>query len=102
MRPRVYSIKRAVCSFPAASVTPSRAHAEHVGNEFLGHAELVGRQPIQAQQQPAAELLVQRMVAIAYRRLRHLRDQCLGVVQKKMQHRPARLNFPISKLDFRL
>ena len=30
------------------------AHAQHVGNELLRHGEFVRRQPIEAQQQPAA------------------------------------------------
>jgi len=63
------------------------AHAEHVGDQLLGHRELVARQPVQAEQQPAAELLVERVMAVADSRLRHLRDECLGVAQHEVQHR---------------
>jgi hypothetical protein len=44
-------------------------------------------QAVQAQQQPAAQLLVQRVVAVAHRRLRHLRDQRLRVAQQQVHHR---------------
>jgi hypothetical protein len=60
---------------------PFPAHAEHVGDQLLGHDELVAAQTIEAQQQPAAQLLVERMVPIAYRRLRHLSDQRLRVAK---------------------
>jgi len=48
------------------------AHTQHVGDQFLRHAQLVGRQAVQAQQQPTTQLLVDRVVAIADRRLCHL------------------------------
>jgi hypothetical protein len=51
--------------------------------------ELVGRQAVEAEQQPAAQLLVERVVAVAHRGLRHLRDQRLRVAQQQVQHRPA-------------
>lgn len=38
------------------------AHAQHVGDQLLRHHQLVTDQAIQAQQQPAAQLLVERMV----------------------------------------
>ena len=63
------------------------AHAEHVGDQLLRHHQLVAVQPVQAQQQPAAQLLVERVVPVADRRLRHLRDQRLGVAQQQVQHR---------------
>jgi len=53
------------------------AHAEHVGDQLLRHRQLIGIQPIQAQQQPPAELLIQRVMAVAYRCLGHLGDQGL-------------------------
>jgi hypothetical protein len=56
------------------------------GDQFLRHNKLVALQAIQAQQQPPAQLLIERMVAITNRRLRHLRDQRLGVAQQQMQH----------------
>jgi hypothetical protein len=65
------------------------ADAEHVGDQLLRHPQLVGRQPVVAEQQPAAQLLVDRVVTIADRRLRHLRDQRLGVAQQQQLHRPT-------------
>jgi len=56
------------------------AHTQHVGDQFLRHAQLIGRQAIQAQQQPTTQLLVDRVVAIADRRLRHLRNESLDHV----------------------
>jgi hypothetical protein len=38
-------------------------HAQHVGDGLLGHQQLAARQPVQAQQQPAAQRLIQRVVA---------------------------------------
>jgi hypothetical protein len=43
----------------------------------LGHGQLVARQTVEGQQQPAAELLVDGVVAVAHRGLGHLRDQRL-------------------------
>src|SRR6202158_5835276 len=63
------------------------AHAQHVGDQFLGHGELVRLQTIETQQQPAAQLLVDRMMPIAYRGLRHLCDQRLGVAQQEVHRR---------------
>ena len=39
---------------------PFTAYAEHVGDQFLRHGQLVGRQAIERQQQPAAQLLRRR------------------------------------------
>ena len=69
------------------------AHAEHVGDQFLRHVQLVRRQTIQAQQQPAAQLLVERMMAVADRGLRHLRDQRLRVAQQQVQQRAGAVEF---------
>ena len=44
-------------------------------------------QSIETEQKPSAQLLVQRMVPVAHRRLRHLRDQRLGIAQQQVQHR---------------
>jgi hypothetical protein len=38
------------------------------------------------------------MVAIAYRRLRHLRDQCLGEAQQQMLQLAASLEFCLQKV----
>ena len=35
---------------------PGPAHAQHVGNQLLGHAQLVGGQAVQAQEEPAANM----------------------------------------------
>jgi len=47
-------------------------HTEHVGNQFLGHGQLVIPQAIQRQQEPAAQLLIDRVVPVADGGLSHL------------------------------
>jgi hypothetical protein len=49
------------------------------------------RQAVQAQQQPAAQLLIDRVVPIAHRSLRHLRQQRLRVAQQHVLQRPGAL-----------
>jgi hypothetical protein len=80
----------AACSFNAPSVTPSRRtpnaegrrpKAEHVSDQILRHHRYVALQAIHAQQQPGAKVLVQRVVPIADRGLRQLRDEGLHVTQ---------------------
>jgi len=51
------------------------AHAQHVGDQFLGHGQCVARQAVQRQQQPAAQLLVNRMMAVTGRRLSNACEQ---------------------------
>jgi hypothetical protein len=68
-------------------------NAEHVGNKFLRHHQFATLQPIQAQQQPAAQLLIEGMMPIAYRGLRHLRDESLGVSQQQVKSRPSLIEF---------
>ena len=63
------------------------AHAEHVGDQFMRHHELVALQAVEAHQQPATELPVQGVEPVAHRRLRHLCDQRLGVAQQKAHQR---------------
>ena len=41
------------------------AHTQHVGNEFLRHHQFIRLQAVAAQEQPAAELLLHRVEAIA-------------------------------------
>jgi hypothetical protein len=60
---------------------PLAPNAEHVTDQFLRHVELVTPQSIETQQQPATELLIQRVMPIANRGLRHLRNEGLGVAQ---------------------
>ena len=57
------------------------AHAQHIGDELLSHHENVAVQSVETQQQPAAQLLVEGVMTIAHRCLRHLREQRLGVTQ---------------------
>jgi hypothetical protein len=63
---------------------PFAANAEHVGDQLLGHGERLVLQSIQGQQQPAAQLLIDGMVAIAGSGLHHLGDQRLGVAQHQV------------------
>jgi len=65
------------------------AHAQIGGDQFLCHDQFGAFQPVQAQQQPAAQLLVQRVVPVAHRGLRHLRDQRLRVAQHQVHGRAA-------------
>ena len=58
-------------------------------DEFLRHRQLVGGQAIERQQQPAAQLLIHRVMPVADRGLGHLRDQCLRVTQQQQQHLPV-------------
>lgn len=64
-------------------------HPEHVGNEFLRHRQLAGGQPVDAQQQPSAQLLVDGVMAVAYRGLRHLRNERLRVAEQQALQRSA-------------
>ncbi len=41
------------------------ANTEHVRNQLLGHYQVIVLKAVQRQQQPAAELLVNRVVTIA-------------------------------------
>src|SRR5579862_2303060 len=56
-------------------------NAEHVGNQFLRHHQFRTLQPVEAQKKPPAKLLIERMMPVAYRGLRHLRDERLGIPQ---------------------
>src|SRR3990167_477829 len=58
-------------------------HAQHVGDQLLRHHQLVALQAVQAQQQPAAQLLVQRMVAVAHGGPRQLSNERLRVAQQQ-------------------
>ena len=61
------------------------AHTEHVGYELLGHFQLIARQAIERQQQPTAQLLVDRVVPVTHRGLGHLRDQRLRIAQQHVE-----------------
>ena len=69
------------------------ANAEHVGNEFLRHHQFGTLQSIEAQEKPAAQLLVKGMVPVTYRGLSHLRDERLGVSQEQVKSRPRLIEF---------
>ena len=45
------------------------SHSEHVRYQLLGHAQLVCRETVETEKQPAAQLLVNGVVTIADRRL---------------------------------
>jgi hypothetical protein len=53
---------------------------------------------IERQQQPAAQLLVHRVMAIAHRGLRHLRDQGLRVAQQQKLQLPISMR-PLIKVN---
>jgi hypothetical protein len=77
--------------FPGSLGDAFAANPEHVGDQFLSHDQFVRRQAVQAQQQPAAELLIQGVMAVAHCRLGHLGKQGLGVAQQQMLHETAAL-----------
>jgi len=56
-------------------------HPQHVGDQLLRHQHFRTLQTIEAQQQPAASLLVERMVPITRSGLHHLCDQRLNGTQ---------------------
>src|SRR6185369_726942 len=58
-------------------------HPQHAGDQFLGHDEIAAGNPVEREQQPAAKLLLDRMVAVAGRGLDHLRDERLRVAQQQ-------------------
>ena len=89
----------AFCSLPAASVTPSRRTPSMLAISSCVIISSLPGQPVQAQQQPAAQLLVHRMVAVAYRRLRHLRDQRLRIAQQQVLHRAAAVELLLEHLS---
>ncbi|MNV60478.1 hypothetical protein D3C71_1529410 [compost metagenome] len=72
---------------------------QHVGDQLLGH-ELVTREPVEGEQQPAAELLIDGVVTIAHRRLRHLGQERLGVAQHQVQHVAVQIEFAFEQLPF--
>ena len=70
------------------------AHAEHVGDQLLGHVQLIVGQLVEAQQQPAAQLLIHRVMAVAHHALGHLRHQRLRVGQRQAQQVAVLVEFP--------
>ena len=74
------------------------AHPQHVGDQFLGHFQLVRRQPVEREQQPAAKLLVDGMVSITHRGLGHLRNQRLRVAKEQVLQTAVAIKFFLDPL----
>lgn len=84
--------------------TPSPCGKRHINQRpwarRQGCHELVARETVSAQEQPAAQLLVQRVVPIAGGGLCHLSDKCLGVPAKEVEYRsPAELFFQNTRAE---
>ena len=84
--PIQYGYLAAAVLYQAGSLQVSRClgdtlatHTQHIGNQFLCHGQLVRGQAVEAQEQPAAQLLVQSMMPVAHGGLRHLGQQALRV-----------------------
>ena len=74
------------------------AHTQQAGQQFLRHDQGFGGQTVQPQQEAAAQLLVDRVVAVADRRLRHLGDHGLGVAQQNFEHRATAVDLVLDRL----
>ena len=68
-------------------------HAEHVRDEFLGHGQLVARQSVKRKQQPATQLLVDRVMSIADCGLGLLGDERLGIAQQDVLQLAVTMKF---------
>jgi hypothetical protein len=55
----------------------------------MGHDEFIAANAIQARQQPAAQTLLQRVMPVAHRRLRHPADEGLRIAQQQVHRRPG-------------
>jgi hypothetical protein len=64
-------------------------HAEHICNQLLGHSQHVAIDAVEAEKQPSAQLLLDRVVTIAQRGLRRLGPHRLNVSQEQPLHGPA-------------
>jgi hypothetical protein len=60
------------------------AHAQHDGDQFLGHFQLIAGRTVQAVQQPAAQFLLDRAVAAADGVLGHLGEEGIGVAHQQL------------------
>src|ERR1700720_414864 len=76
------------------------AYPEHVRDQLLRHPDLTAVDPIEAQQQPPAELLLETVVTIAQGRLRGLRPHRLGIAQQHPQNRAAELELALQGRGF--
>jgi hypothetical protein len=79
------SVQPCFLQFESSLRYPLTTYTQHIGDQFLRHHELVTLQSIEAQQQPSAQLLIQRMMAVANCGLRHLCNKGLRVAQQQMQ-----------------
>ena len=88
--PSIYRKHRADACRLGDALSP---HPEHVGDEVLRHDKIVAVEPVQAQEQPAAKLLIQGVMPIADRCLGHLREQSLRIAEQKVHHVPRSVEF---------
>ena len=58
------------------------SYAEHVGDQFMRHYQLIGLELIVIDKQPAAKLLFDAMEPVADGRLRYLRHEGLGIAEQ--------------------
>nr|GEU28278.1 hypothetical protein [Tanacetum cinerariifolium] len=65
------------------------AHAQHVGNHFLGYFQFVRQRAVQAFKQPAAQALFDAAVTGAGHRLRQLGEQGAGVAHQLLRQGAA-------------
>jgi len=70
-----------------------RLNAQHVSDQLVGHDDLTGRRAVKRHQDPATQLLLDRVVAVAGGSLDHLGDQCGNIHQKKATQGPMLSEF---------
>ena len=75
-------------------------HAQHAGDQFLCDDQFMRRDAIEGGQQPAAQLLLHRVVPIAGSGLCHLRDQRLGVAQQQALQQAGAIELLFQKAAF--
>ncbi len=62
-----------LCQFLGSQRYTFAAHAEHIGNQVVGHYQFVRIQTVVAEQQPTTKLLFDGMETVAHGGLRNLR-----------------------------
>lgn len=75
------------------------AYAQHGRDRFLGHGQLLVVEPVKHQQQPAAQMLVQRVLTVAHRRLRDLGQLGLHEQQQLAHDRPGVGRFSFEQIS---